>query len=168
MGTESIRLIRHATNRGIIASVKTALEVATGEYLLLASADDFVLPGLFSHALAGLSENPRAAFFCSSVALVDTNNRVIGVRPFTQPRRSRGYLSPADVRRAIRKTDFWVIGTSTVYRRRLLAEIGYFDERLGSLGDVLAGSVARLSPRILFRSGGAGGLQQRSDELLGA
>jgi hypothetical protein len=42
------------------------------------------------------------------------------------------------VRRVIQSTDFWVLGTATVYRRAMLAEIGYFDARLGSLGDVLA------------------------------
>jgi glycosyltransferase involved in cell wall biosynthesis len=134
----SIRLIRNGTNRGIIASVKTALEVATGEYLLFAASDDFVLPGLFSHALEGLTAYPRAAFFCASVALLDSHNRVRGVRPVTVPRKGGGYVSPAEVRRVIRKTDFWVLGTSTVYRRRLLADIGYFDASLGSLGDVLA------------------------------
>ena len=36
------------------------------------------------------------------------------------------------------RTDFWALGTSTVYRRRPLADIGYFDARLGSLGDALA------------------------------
>jgi glycosyltransferase involved in cell wall biosynthesis len=134
----SIRLIRNPTNQGIVASVKTALAVATGEYLLFASSDDYVLPGLFAHALAGLTADPRAAFFCSGVALVDANNQVIGIRPVTAPQRGRGYLSPADVRRVIRRTDFWALGTSTVYRRRLLADIGYFDARLGSLGDALA------------------------------
>ena len=134
----SIRLIRNTTNQGIVASVKTALAVATGEYLLFASSDDFVLPGLFAHALAGLTADPRAAFFCSGVALVDANNQVIGIRPVTAPQRGRGYLSPTDVRRVIRGTDFWALGTSTVYRRRLLADIGYFDARLGSLGDALA------------------------------
>lgn len=134
----SIRLIRNDTNQGIIASVKTALDAASGEYLLLAASDDFVLPGLFSHALEGLTAYPDAAFFCAGVALLDSNNTLLGVRPVTVPRRGRGYLSPADVRRVIRKTDFWVLGTATVYRRRLLAEIGYFDAGLGSLGDVLA------------------------------
>jgi glycosyltransferase involved in cell wall biosynthesis len=134
----SIRLIRNTTNQGIVASVKTALAVATGEYLLFAASDDYVLPGLFAHALAGLTTDPRAAFFCSSVALVDANDQVIGIRPVTAPQRGRGYLSPADVRRVIRGTDFWSLGTSTVYRRRLLADIGYFDARLGSLGDALA------------------------------
>ena len=135
---DSIRLVRSSTNRGIVASVRSGLEVATGEYLLLASSDDFVLPGLFSHAFAGLSEYPDAAFFCSGVALVDNSDRVTGLRPFAYPRRSRGYMSPAAVRSAIRGTDFWFIGTSTVYRRKLLAEIGYFDERLGSITDVLS------------------------------
>jgi glycosyltransferase involved in cell wall biosynthesis len=134
----SIRLIRNSTNEGIIASVKTALAVASGEYLLFAASDDFVLPGLFSHALEGLSAYPDAAFFCAGVALLDSNDKILGVRPVTVPRHDRGYLSPTDVRRVIRRTDFWVLGTATVYRHRLLAEIGYFDAQLGSLGDVLA------------------------------
>ena len=134
----SIRLIRNQANLGIVASVKTALEVATGEYLLFAASDDFVLPGLFGHALAALQAYPEAAFFCASVALLDTHDRVIGLRPVTVPRHGCGYLSPADVRRVIRGTDFWVLGTATVYRHRPVAAIGYFDARLGSLGDVLA------------------------------
>lgn len=134
----SIRLIRNGTNLGIVASVKRALEIARGEFLLCASSDDFVLPGLFKRARDSLSENPDAAFFCASVALVDSHDRITGIRPVTTPGLSRGHLSPDDVRRAIKSTDFWVIGTSTIYRRKLLAEIGYFDPALGSIGDVLA------------------------------
>src|SRR5580698_1069970 len=134
----SIHLIRNETNLGIVASVRRALDVATGEFLLCASSDDFVLPGLFDRAFKALSDNPAAAFFCASVAMVDIRDQIIGLRPVTTPRLSPGYLSPADVRRAIKRTDFWVLGTSTVYRRKLLAEIGYFDASLGSIGDVLA------------------------------
>jgi glycosyltransferase involved in cell wall biosynthesis len=134
----SIRLVRHAANRGIVAAVKSGLEVATGEFLLFGSADDFVFPGLFDRAQSALNENPRAALFCAGVALVDNDDRVIGLRPVTQPRRECGYLSPSDVRHAIRTTDFWYLGTTTVYRRKLLAKIGYFDRRLGSIGDTLA------------------------------
>ena len=134
----AIKLIRNETNCGIIASVKNALTVATGEYLLFAASDDFVFPGLFAHAFAALRDYPQAAYFCAGVALLDASDRLIGLRPVTVPRHGRGYLSPADVRRVIRQSDFWVLGTATVYRRKTLAEIGYFDARLGSLGDVLA------------------------------
>lgn len=134
----SVRLIRNQANHGIIASVKTALKFATGEFLLFAAADDFVLPGLFGRALAALRTCPDAAFFSAGVALLDTHDRVIGLRPVTVPRRGPGYVSPAEVRRIIRSSDFWVLGTATVYRHRPLASIGYFDAHLGSLGDVLA------------------------------
>jgi glycosyltransferase involved in cell wall biosynthesis len=134
----SIRLIRNRINQGIIASVKTALQAASGDYLLFAASDDFVLPGLFDHAIEGLMACPEAAYFCASVALMDASGKVLGVRPVTVPRIGRGYLSPADVRRVIKRTDFWVLGTATVYRHQALADIGYFDASLGSLGDVLA------------------------------
>lgn len=134
----SIRLIRNRTNLGIIASVKTGLKVASGDFLLFAAADDFVLPGLFDRALTALQAHPEAAFFSANVALLDSHDRVIGLRPVTVPRRGPGYVSPADVRSVIRRSDFWVLGTATVYRHRHLASIGYFDEHLGSLGDVLA------------------------------
>ncbi len=136
----SIRLMRNATNRGVVASFRSGLEAASGDYVMFASADDFVFPGLFARALACLAEFSRAAFFCSGVVLIDgKSNRVLGIRPVTTPRRGRGYVSPADVRRAIGTTDFWIIGTSAIYRRELLAEVGYRDARLGSISDVLAG-----------------------------
>jgi glycosyltransferase involved in cell wall biosynthesis len=134
----AIRLIRNQTNQGIVAAVKTALEVASGEFLLFAGSDDFVLPGLFARALAALTAYPDAAFFCAGVVLVDGEDRVIGLRPVTAPQRRPGYLSQTDVRWVIQETDFWALGTTTVYRRRLVASIGYFDPRLGSLGDTLA------------------------------
>jgi len=134
----SIRLVRNLTNSGIIAAVKSGLKSATGEFLLFAAADDFVLPGLFGRALTALRAYPEAAFFSANVALLDTNDQVIGLRPVTVPRRGSGYVSPADVRGIIRRSDFWVLGTATVYRHRPLASIGYFDAHLGSLGDVLA------------------------------
>lgn len=133
----AIRLIRHLRNRGVVAAIRSGLDVATGEYVLLGSSDDYVLPRLFGHADTELRANPLAALFCSGVALVSLDNRVIGLRPVTQPCRSRRYLSPADVRRAVRTTDFWFIGGSTVYRRQLLADIGDFDPRLGSITDTL-------------------------------
>jgi len=133
----SIRLVRHGVNRGIVAAIRSGLDIATGEYLLFGSSDDYVLPGLYGRANTALRANPSAALFCSGVALVDNGNRVIGLRPVTAPRLTRGYLSPADVRSAIRNTDFWYLGTTTVYRRRVLADVGYFDPRLGAIGDTL-------------------------------
>lgn len=135
---DCIRVIRHDINRGIFAALQAGIEAARGEFLLFAAADDFVLPGLLARADAALRAYPEAAFFCASVVLIDREGRMIGFRPIVPPRFSTGYMSPAEVRQQIKRTDNWFIGQSVVYRRRPLADIGYFDTSLGSLCDGLA------------------------------
>jgi glycosyltransferase involved in cell wall biosynthesis len=144
---DRIRLIRHEVNRGAFAAVRSGIAAASGKFLLFAAADDFILPDLIARAVQAFQANPEAAFFCSQVALLDREGRLVGIRPVIPPRYRNGYLSPAEVRREIRHTDNWFIGPSVIYRRNLLAAIGYFDESLGTLCDGLA---ARL---LAFRHG---------------
>jgi len=135
---DCIRLVEHGVNRGPYVAVRSGLAVARGEFLLLAAADDFILPGLLEHAEAALRAYPDAAFFCSEVALVNRSGRVMSYRPVVPPRLASGYMSPDDVRREIQHTDNWFVGPSVVYRHARIAEIGYFDESLGTLCDGLA------------------------------
>lgn len=134
---DCIRLIRHDVNRGIFAAMRTGTAVARGEFILFAAADDFVLPGLLARAEAALRVYPDVAFYCTESALVDQTGQIVGYRPIIPPRPTSGCVSPAEMRREIRHSDNWFVGPSVVYRRRLLAEIGYFDESLGSLTDGL-------------------------------
>jgi glycosyltransferase involved in cell wall biosynthesis len=135
---DCIRLIQHEVNRGPYVAVRSGLAAAQGEFLLLAAADDFILPGLLERAEAALNANPGAAFFCSEVALVDREGHVVGYRPVVAPRPTSGYMSPTEMRREIQRTDNWFVGPSVIYRRDRIAEIGYFDESLGTLCDGLA------------------------------
>jgi glycosyltransferase involved in cell wall biosynthesis len=135
---DCIRLIKHEANRGPYVSVREGLAAARGEFLLLAAADDFILPGLLERAEAALRAHPDAAFFCSEVALVDRDGRVVGYRPLVPPRTTSGYMSPDDMRREIRHSDNWFVGSSVVYRHTRIAELGYFDASLGTLCDGLA------------------------------
>jgi glycosyltransferase involved in cell wall biosynthesis len=134
----SIRLIRHDSNRGVVAAIETALAAASGEFLIGAAADDMVLPGLFAHAIGALRAHPQAALFCAEAVLIDRDDRILGFRPAAMPRCTSGFISPQEVRRAFRHTDNWFLGMSVVYRRERLAEIGYFDHSLGPLTDSLA------------------------------
>jgi glycosyltransferase involved in cell wall biosynthesis len=145
-----IRLIRHSTNLGAEAAVNSALDSVTGDYLLFAASDDFILPGLLSQAQAALQANPEAAFFCSEVVLIDENDKIIGFRPAMIPRTTAGVVSPAEVRSTIRKSDNWFIGTSVVYRRRSLADIGYFDRSLKTLQDAMATRLLALRHGFFF------------------
>jgi glycosyltransferase involved in cell wall biosynthesis len=135
---DCICLIQHDVNRGAYVAVRAGVAAARGEFLLFAAADDFVLPGLLARADAALRGHPDAAFFCSQVALLDRTGRIVGYRPVAPPRYTSGYMSPDEVRRQIERTDNWFVGPSVIYRRRSLAEIGFFDESLGTLCDGLA------------------------------
>lgn len=134
----AIATIRHGTNQGVNAAIKTGLTAATGEFLLFAAADDLVLPGLFETAVTALRAHPQAALFCSGTVLIDTEDQILGFRPVTLPRANAGYVSPRETRQAIRGTDNWFIGSSVIYRRAHLQAIGYFDDDLDSLSDGLA------------------------------
>ena len=112
----SLRLIRHETNRGALAAVRTGIAAATGDFLLFAAADDFVLPGLLECATAALQAHPGAAFFCSEVVVLGRLGDIRGFRPVMIPRDRPGYVSPAETLRDIRGSDNWFIGTSVVYR----------------------------------------------------
>src|SRR5262245_54288797 len=115
------------TNKGVLAGVHTGRAAATGRYLLFAAADDLVLPGLYRTAVAALDAQPEAALFCTGTVLIDTDDTILGFRPVTPPRDTAGYVTPGDVRREIRRTDNWFIGSSVVYRRAHLQALGYFD-----------------------------------------
>lgn len=53
-----IRLIEHIQNAGHIATYNDGLQTATGEYILLLSADDLVTPGALTRAAELLSAEP--------------------------------------------------------------------------------------------------------------
>src|SRR5689334_15770962 len=49
---------RHSDNRGHIATYNEGLEWSAGEYLLLLSADDYLLPGALRRAVAVFEAHP--------------------------------------------------------------------------------------------------------------
>ncbi len=53
-----VEAIRHPVNLGHIATYNEGIERARGDYLLLLSADDFLLPGALARAAAVLDANP--------------------------------------------------------------------------------------------------------------
>jgi hypothetical protein len=63
-----------------------------------------------------------------------------------------GYISPANVRREIKKSDNWVVGPSVVYRCDLLRDAGGFDESLGSFCDGLVVRLLSLQHGFCFSS----------------
>ena len=88
----NVRLIRHATNQGVITMENEGFSEATKDYVYSASADDKILPGLFEKSLALLSTYPEAGL-CSTLSnLMDESGRPLGPFETSKVLSEAGYI----------------------------------------------------------------------------
>ena len=57
-----VTMVRHKVNKGHIATYNEGIEWACADYLLLLSADDYLLPGALERAAAYLDAHPQVGF----------------------------------------------------------------------------------------------------------
>ena len=77
---------------------------------------------------------PYAGMICGCVEVFgQTGGRRL--RPPILPRFASGYVSPDGFRELLQIGDNYFLGTATLYRRRIVVELGGFDEQLGSVCD---------------------------------
>jgi len=139
-----VRLIANSENRGFAAANNQAFRLAQGRYVILLNPDAFVKPGAVEAAVAFMERTPRCGI--SGGRLVGPNGQpdpsarrfpTWPAKLFTLSGMSGRYPSSPVFNRhdfgglaldRPRKVD-WVPGTFVVLRARMLAEIGFFDER---------------------------------------
>ena len=71
----NLSLVRNESNQGVISSFNRVLELATGDYVYPASADDLVLPGLFEKSMNLFTRYPRAGICTALVRIIDEEGR---------------------------------------------------------------------------------------------
>ena len=155
---QSIRLIRNKTNQGIIASVKTALAVATGDYLLFAAIRRFRAARPVQ-SCAGWSDRISASrlLLCRCCAgrrglpgdRVTSGDRA-AIRWWLSVAGGRAPCDPGN--RFLGAGDQHRLPPAIAGRYRIFRRASGFARRCPGQ------SASRFSPRLLFRSRGAGGL----------
>ncbi|HWV57809.1 MAG TPA: glycosyltransferase family 2 protein, partial [Longimicrobiales bacterium] len=75
-----IRYMRLDRNRGPAAARQLALEHARGDFIAMLDADDWAYPTRFETQLAAFAADPDLAAVGSGMAVVDADNRLLGVR----------------------------------------------------------------------------------------
>jgi hypothetical protein len=61
-GDSRVTFLKHLSNKGHIATYNEGIEWASSDYMLLLSADDYLLPGALSRAVKLMDGNPEVAF----------------------------------------------------------------------------------------------------------
>ena len=70
-----VTILRHRTNKGHINTYNEGIEWASADYMLLLSADDYLLPGALSRAANLMDAHPEVGFtFGNVIELSDSGN----------------------------------------------------------------------------------------------
>jgi glycosyltransferase involved in cell wall biosynthesis len=144
-----VRLHRNERNLGVVANVNRGIDLARGDYVFSAAADDEVAPGFFEKSLALLAKNPQAALCCTIGDYREAAtglNWHMGVGVADRP----SYLSPEQMVEAERKGGFYIPPHSVIFRKNALLEVGGLRPELKYACDWFAMYVAGFRHGICF------------------
>jgi glycosyltransferase involved in cell wall biosynthesis len=131
-----VRFYKNDINLGNAPTYIKALEKVTGDYFLVAAADDLVFPGLFEKSIEMLEKHPQAGL-CSAISKrVDENGDELVTAP-EPPYISKTpcYLSPDKVLRLSLDAEAWCIIQTGIWRKTTFVEAGGFPVEAGEFAD---------------------------------
>jgi GT2 family glycosyltransferase len=131
-------IIENDTNAGFAKACNQGIEASSGELIVLLNNDTEAHPGWLDALVKTAGEHPEAGMFASKTLLfdrrdtIDTTGHLIYLDGLN---RGRGRLE-IDLGQYDDKTDvFFPSGCAGLYRRKMLDEIGLFDEHHFAYGD---------------------------------
>ena len=81
--------LHQVPRNGLYAALNRGLELATGEFIHIATADDSMSPGFLSEMLGALSKCPHAGIAACDVLLIDRTSNPLSERELTRSMSSR-------------------------------------------------------------------------------
>ena len=137
-GNPRAQLFENAVNQGTNRTINASLERVRSEYVLLLSANDFVLPGIFSRARACLARFSHAGLWSAMSWLVDGEGRTIRLHPSPVVALEDVFLQPEHCVKLAYRVGNWFTGSTLIYHRDTLRSVGGFDPAYGAPSDFLA------------------------------
>ncbi|WP_417798465.1 glycosyltransferase family 2 protein [Terasakiella pusilla] len=129
------KIIENEKNIGCVPTLNKGLELATGDYIYFGAADDKVLPMFFKKSMDLLSESPDVGLCSAMTEMIAKNGQHLGLAPAPQPSQYSRVFTAQQSRDLLYRHDSWFMGNTTIYRRRVLQELGGFSQELGALCD---------------------------------
>jgi glycosyltransferase involved in cell wall biosynthesis len=137
-----VKIVRHETNQGAIATYNDGLRRATGKYCTLISADDIITPGALKRAVDVMEHHPSVGLVYGPHVCIDERGLVkfgMGAGSLPIPRRvGSGYrLYPKDdwQRMVCQSGRCFLIGSEAIVRTSIQKAAGYYDPAQPHAGD---------------------------------
>lgn len=127
LGDPRVRLLRHASRRGVSAARNTGLAAVTTEWVAFVDDDDLWAPDKLSSQLDAIEADGSAGWSCAGSVNIDADATVLW---WAEPPRGR------DLSRALLRSNVIPGGGSGVLASTALARaVGGFDESMSNLAD---------------------------------
>lgn len=131
-----IKVVSLPVNAGTNGALRAGLKSATGDYFVLAGADDWVMPGFCELGMGMLMQNPSLGLFCGDTLLVDgETGKTLGYRPAVRPLYAAGVVSPEQCRTLLKRMDNFIHTGGAIFRRDAIVQAGGLDDSLGAFAD---------------------------------
>jgi hypothetical protein len=130
-----VRVVVNERNLGALHNANRGLELATGDYVHFASADDRMLPYFYESAMDLLARNPRAGLATGLVRWMSPEGVPLGWMKSGLLSPEPRYLSPEEMRLAFHREGYSLLSHATVFRRAALVEVGGFPAELDVRAD---------------------------------
>jgi glycosyltransferase involved in cell wall biosynthesis len=126
-GHPNARLLRNDMNRGTVATLNRGISEASGDFVLLAAADDVYLPGMLASCLRAAELHPDTAFVCGTTLIEWADGSLLRLAlPFGDTAR---YVGREELARYMqRQTIQFFTGGALLRRQAIVAAGGLIPE----------------------------------------
>ena len=125
---ERVRIIQNSTNVGMGGNWNILMKEATGDYLMIVCADDFLLPGAVKAKAKVLDENSDVSIVFSSAYVMSEKGKKIMLR---RPFKGNQWLEAKKTQKELFvKKNFFAEPTNNMLRRDAVLKTGEFDNNL--------------------------------------
>ena len=130
----NLRLVCNIKNEGVISVINKCLQLATGKYILILSADDFLLPRFLSQSLNLLNTFPHAGLCCALPYEMRVDNK-LRINPMPIPTSKSTYITAKKTMDLLIQEDSWFWGNTVILNREIALEFQGFRKELHSFCD---------------------------------
>jgi glycosyltransferase involved in cell wall biosynthesis len=133
-----VAVIRHGTNKGHIRTYNEGIEWASADYMLLLSADDYLLPGALARATNLMDAHPEVGFTFGNVIELSDNGNETPTKSIIEPTNDsdKRILEGHELIELTGAEGNQVTTCSAVVRTELQKHLGGYREELPHAGDV--------------------------------